>query len=112
MNVTRSGWIPNKFVLERGVPVKWIIDGQQLTGCNSGIQVPSLGLRFSVQPGLQTIEFTPNEAGTIGWSCFMNMMKGVFIVEDKVNLSDKESLSKILDSAPVGSSGGGCGCGG
>jgi hypothetical protein len=119
MNVSSRGWIPNKFILKTGVPVKWIIDGQQLNGCNSGIQVPALGLRFSIKPGLQTIEFTPNQAGTIQWSCFMNMLQGVFVVKDDVDLSNQQAVDSQLgniQSPPQGDTcgggGGGCGCGG
>jgi len=119
MNVTSAGWIPNKFVLKKGVPVKWVIDGQKLNGCNSGIQVPSLGLRFSIKPGLQTIEFTPTEAGTIPWSCWMGMIKGTFLVKDDIDLSNANDVSKELSkiqNPPSGGScgggGGGCGCGG
>ncbi|MCX6695046.1 MAG: sulfite exporter TauE/SafE family protein [Candidatus Altiarchaeota archaeon] len=111
MNVTAAGWIPNKFVLKAGVPVKWVIDGQELTGCNSGIKVPSLGLDFKIKPGVQTIEFTPSQAGTIDWSCWMGMIKGKFIVEDGLDLNDASAVQSALDSVQVQKSGGGCGCG-
>jgi sulfite exporter TauE/SafE/copper chaperone CopZ len=81
MEVNRYGFEPDTFVLKKGVPVKWIIDGKELTGCNSAIQVPKLGLKFRIKSGIQTIEFTPNEAGTISWSCWMGMIRGSFIVK-------------------------------
>jgi len=112
MNVTAAGWSPNKFVLKTGVPVKWVVDGQELTGCNSGIQVPSLGLRFNIKPGVQVIEFTPTEAGNIQWSCLMGMIKGVFVVKDDINPEDQSSVSKELAQVQVPGSSGGCGCGG
>jgi len=37
MDVLKSGFSPNQFVLKKGVPVKWIIDGKELTGCNNAI---------------------------------------------------------------------------
>ena len=40
MEVTRYGFVPNTFDLKKGVPVKWIINGKELTGCNNAIQVP------------------------------------------------------------------------
>ena len=112
MNVTASGWQPSKFVLKKGVPVKWIIDGQELTGCNSAIKVPSLGLSFDIKPGLQTIEFTPTDSGNIPWSCWMGMIKGVFVVKDDVNVNDPAVIQQELSSVQVPSGGGGCGCGG
>jgi copper ion binding protein len=81
MDVTRSGYVPNSFTLKKGVPVKWIINGKELTGCNKGIIVPTLGLEFDIKKGEQTIEFTPTEAGTIRWSCWMGMIQGSFIVK-------------------------------
>jgi len=81
MEVTRYGYVPNSFVLKKGVPVKWIINGKELTSCNSAIQVPALGLEFEINKGEQTIEFTPTEAGTIRWSCWMGMIQGSFIVK-------------------------------
>ena len=81
MNVTAYGWTPDTFSLKKGVPVKWIIDGKEITGCNNAIQVPKLSLNFDIKKGEQTIEFTPGEAGTIPWSCWMGMIKGTFIVK-------------------------------
>jgi len=81
MEVNRYGYVPSTFVLKKGVPVKWIINGKELTGCNDAIQVPALGLEFDVKKGEQTIEFTPTEAGTIRWSCWMGMIRGSFIVK-------------------------------
>ncbi|MBU2638627.1 MAG: sulfite exporter TauE/SafE family protein [Nanoarchaeota archaeon] len=112
MDVLSSGWSPNKFVLKKGVPVKWIINGKQLNGCNNAIQVPKLDIDFRINPGLQTIEFTPTETGTISWSCWMGMIPGVFVVVD-----DGTDSVKALSEVPVPSGGscgggGGCGCGG
>lgn len=116
MDVKADGYYPDTFVLKKGVPVRWIINGKELTGCNKGIQVPKLGLSFDIKPGEQTIEFTPTESGTIAWSCWMGMIPGQFIVKD--DISDTEQIQKEASSAPVSGGGtcsmgggGGCGCG-
>ncbi len=127
MEVDRYGWKPDKFVLEKGVPVKWIIKGKEITGCNNAIQVPKLGLNFDIKKGEQVIEFTPEEEGTIPWSCWMGMIPGVFIVKKDIDLSNTQEVQKELEAAPkqvassckgsCGSStcgaakGGSCGCG-
>jgi sulfite exporter TauE/SafE/copper chaperone CopZ len=80
MDVIRSGFSPNRFVLIKGVPVKWIIEGKQITTCNNRIIVPSLNLEFDVKKGPQTIEFTPDKLGVIPWSCWMGMLHGEFNV--------------------------------
>ena len=82
--VTREGFEPSSFVLRKGVPVRWIIDAQKLTDCNRAIVVPKLGLEIHLHAGEQTVEFTPGEAGTILWSCWMGMLRGEFqIIDDK-----------------------------
>jgi len=80
MDVVESGYSPNHFVLVRGVPVKWVINGKEVTACNHRIVVPSLNLEFDVKQGVQTIEFTPDKAGHIAWSCWMGMKHGDFDV--------------------------------
>ncbi len=128
MDVTRSGWSPNTFVLKKGVPVKWIINGKEITGCNNAIQVPKYGLEFDIRQGEQVIEFTPTEEGTIRWSCWMGMIPGTFIIKEDVDINNKEEIQKEVAAVPQqakgscggscgspscgGGSSGGCGCGG
>lgn len=111
MNVTSNGWEPNKFVLKKGIPVKWIIDGQEITSCNNAITVPKLGLEFDINKGEQVIEFTPTEEGTIPWSCWMGMIRGTFIVKSDVDPTDTKKVQEALNSVNVPASSG-CGCGG
>jgi uncharacterized protein len=111
MEVNRYGWSPDKFVLKKDVPVRWIINGKELNGCNNAIQVPKLGLNFDIKSGEQIIEFTPTQTGTISWSCWMGMIPGVFIVQEDINgQEDLETVSVSTGSSCGGS--GGCGCGG
>ncbi|MBU0472040.1 MAG: sulfite exporter TauE/SafE family protein, partial [Nanoarchaeota archaeon] len=119
MNVTRYGWEPDKFVLKKDVPVKWIITGKEITSCNNAIQVPKYGLRFDIKLGEQIIEFTPTQEGIISWSCWMGMIPGTFIVKEDINLNDAKSIEEELNTISVQNtdsyreaSSGGCGCGG
>jgi hypothetical protein len=82
MEANRFGYKPNRFTLQRGVPVKWAIKATEITTCNNRIIVPSLKLEFDLKRGQQTIEFTPQETGVIPWSCWMGMMRGEFEVVD------------------------------
>ncbi len=82
MDVARSGYVPNSFNLKKGVPVKWIINGKQITGCNKVIVVPEYEITVSVVPGEQTVEFTPTKSGVVPWSCGMGMLRGSFTVSD------------------------------
>jgi len=125
MDVTHSGWSPDTFVLKKDVPVKWIINGKEITGCNNAIQVPKYGLEFDVDQGEQVIEFTPTEEGVVRWSCWMGMIPGTFIVKDDIDTTDVQAVQQEIEKVPVqsgstcggggscgGSCGGGCGCGG
>ncbi len=82
MTVEAGGYRPNRFVLKRGIPVRWIIEGEELTGCNRVILVPGLDLEIELKPGTQVVEFTPNQPGTVAWSCWMGMLHGEFVVVD------------------------------
>lgn len=112
MEVNRYGWEPDKFVLKKGVPVKWIINGKEINGCNNAIQVPKLGLKFDIKRGEQVIEFIPKEEGKISWSCWMGMIPGLFIVKEDIDLTNQKEIQKELDTVQVpqgGSCGGSCG---
>jgi len=116
MDVTRSGWVPDKFVLKKDVPVKWIINGKEITGCNNAIQVPKFNLEFDIKKGEQIIEFTPTKEGVIPWSCWMGMIPGTFVVKEDIDLNDKVAIQNEIEKVPaksssVGTCGGGCGCG-
>lgn len=109
MDVTYAGYSPNSFVLKKGVPVKWIINGKELTGCNSRILVKSYGLTIDLKQGINIIQFIPDQAGTIQWSCGMGMLRGSFIVTE-TGTATQAQLSSVPASGPSCGSGG-CGCG-
>ncbi len=108
MDVTRKGFEPNRFVLKKGVPVKWLINGKEINSCNNAIQAPKLGLSFNVKQGTQTIGFIPEQAGTISWSCWMGMIRGVFVVVE--DLKDAPALEEPADNA-LNQNAGKCGMG-
>jgi plastocyanin domain-containing protein len=68
--------------LKAGVPVEWVIYGDQVTGCTNRIIVPSLNISQPVTQGrTQTVTFTPTKKGEIRFSCWMGMVRGAFQVE-------------------------------
>ena len=116
MNVTRYGWSPDVFVLKKNIPVKWIINGLEITGCNNAIQVPEYNLEFPIKKGEQIIGFNPGDkVGKIPFSCWMGMIPGTFIVTDDEDEDSKVIISTIEEAktkqANAPSCGGGCGCG-
>ena len=84
MKVDQYGWNPDTFVVKKDVPVKWNIYVEKITSCISGIRVPKYGLSkdFSREGETITLEFTPNEDGTIIFTCPMGMARGDIIVKD------------------------------
>jgi sulfite exporter TauE/SafE len=80
MTESARGYTPNKFTIRQGIPVKWIIDGQELYSCASSIVASKIGVRKNLSLGQNIIEFTPKEIGQIPFSCSMGMYRGAFTV--------------------------------
>jgi sulfite exporter TauE/SafE/copper chaperone CopZ len=81
MKITSSGFEPNVLKIKSGVPVKWIINGDQATGCTSRIIVPSMNISKSIVSGENVVTFTPASKGDLNFSCGMGMVRGKFVVE-------------------------------
>jgi len=107
MDVLASGWSPNSFVLQKGVPVRWNINVKELTSCNKEIIVNEYGLDIKLKQGLNIVEFTPNKVGTVRWSCWMGMIPGSFVVTD-----DGQASQAQIQMATPALTGHSCGCGG
>ncbi len=75
-----SGYEPNKFTIQKGIPVMWIIDSQDSNNCASALVAPAIGLKKGLAQGENIITFTPKETGTIRFSCIMGMYTGSFNV--------------------------------
>lgn len=80
MTETGRGYSPNQFTINKGQPVRWLIDAQAPYSCASSLIVPALNIQRQLKPGLNTIEFTPNTIGDIPFSCSMGMYNGNFKV--------------------------------
>lgn len=76
MDVVASGYTPNYFSVKKGVPVKWIINGKNVFGCQGYFVVPSLNIQKALEPGENIFEFTPKDPGFINFSCGMGMYRG------------------------------------
>lgn len=82
MDLTYRGYVPNVLYVKKGVPVRWIINVKQMSGCTNAILVDKLGIRKNLQNGENIIEFTPTETGEIPFSCWMKMVWGKFVVTE------------------------------
>jgi sulfite exporter TauE/SafE/copper chaperone CopZ len=72
-----DGYQPATATVEVGTPVRWEIDSQA-AGCASALYAPAMGLQtVLLEPGINTLEFTPTEVGRLYYSCAMGMYSGV-----------------------------------
>ena len=117
INSTLSGGRYPDINVQAGIPVKWIIDVPKgsLNGCNYRMVVPAYGLTHTFSEGENIIEFTPEEMGTISYTCWMGMIRGkILVTNDAGEMDDFSSGSNDTDSAEnawLGNSRMGC-CGG
>ncbi|EKD79419.1 MAG: heavy metal transport/detoxification protein [uncultured bacterium] len=82
MAVNGVEYQPDQFKVKAGVPVEWHVDGSTASGCTSVLTVPSLKITKQLAANTDNvITFTPEEAGTIRFTCSMGMVSGAFIVE-------------------------------
>lgn len=81
MDVTYYGYEPNVLTVKKDIPVRWIINVKQMTGCNSQILMPDYNISQNLKLGENIIEFTPTKTGELKFSCGMRMIWGKFIVE-------------------------------
>ncbi|MFZ0834737.1 MAG: HAD-IC family P-type ATPase, partial [Mycobacterium sp.] len=79
--VVRGGYSPNVVQVRRGVPVEIEFDRQESGDCSSRVVFPELQLSATL-PAHQrtTVRFTPWRAGSFGFACGMNMIRGTLVV--------------------------------
>lgn len=99
MKANVYGYTPNTLYVQKGMPVKWVIDGEEITGCNNSIVLPDMNIQQKLQSGSNLIEFTPGEED-LNFSCWMGMKRGVIkVVDDLESISASSSDGAGLDSA-------------
>jgi len=81
MHITYAGFEPSTIKIKKGIPVKWVIYGDQVSSCTNKIIVPALNISKSIVSGTNIVNFTSQTSGTIDFSCWMGMVRGKFIVE-------------------------------
>jgi len=82
VHVRYTGWDPSTIHIKAGARVTWVIWGDEVSSCTNRIVVPSLSISQSLASGRNVITFTaPPAAGTLPFACWMNMVRGQFIVD-------------------------------
>lgn len=103
MTANNNGYTPNAFYVQKGIPVRWVIDGQQLNSCNNNIVIQALNKQQKLKKGENVIEFTPGDKD-INFSCWMGMIRGVIKVVDKLDTVDTSKADPSLPPASTGPS--------
>ncbi len=103
MTVSNKGFTPNAFYVQKGIPVKWIIDGQEINTCNNAIIVPSIGKEVKINKGENILEFDPKESD-MRFSCWMGMINGIIKVVDKLDNVDISIPDPTLPAPSTGPS--------
>ena len=82
MTASGSKDTPNYFKVKVRIPVRWEITASNSLGCNGAIISSKLfDGAVDLTPGQVSVkEFTPQNAGTFGFSCTMGMIRGTMEV--------------------------------
>ena len=105
MTANASGYTPSVLYVQKNIPVKWVINGEQLTSCNNAIVVPTMDIEKKLESGENIINFTPGDKD-INFSCWMGMIGGVIKVVDDIKAIDATSAdaTETNPAAPSGPS--------
>lgn len=82
--------------VQKGIPVKWIITVEEgnLNSCNYRMVIPAYNIEKQLEYGENIIEFTPDEAGTFAYSCWMGMIRSsITVVEAGEPIPEPEQIS-------------------
>lgn len=79
----QSGKYPD-ITVRAGEPVEWEIEASEdnINGCNYKIFLQDFGLEHTFTEGKNIIKFTPEQAGTYTYTCWMGMITGKIHVEN------------------------------
>jgi len=114
MDLTYQGYSPNVLFVQKGIPVRWVINVKQMFECTNEILMSEYNIRKKLNYGENIIEFIPQKLGEIKFSCGMQMVWGKFMVtEEDEQLNIPKAAYKESPVSPQSGTGGcGCGCSG
>jgi sulfite exporter TauE/SafE/copper chaperone CopZ len=82
INSTLRGNRYPAITVQRGIPVKWIINAPagSINGCNSRFYIPEYDIEYALKQGENVIEFTPEKTGRFRYFCWMSMIQSTITV--------------------------------
>ena len=78
-----DGYVPANVSIYAGVPTRWVIDSKDGGSCAVFLQVPSLGIAVTLQPGENVIDLPALQSGRVQYMCSMGMYGGQLTVVDE-----------------------------
>jgi sulfite exporter TauE/SafE/copper chaperone CopZ len=96
IDALKKGYSPAVVVMQRDVPTRWVLNGQELTDENYRIIFPAYRARMELAEGKNTIEFTP-QIDFFFYSWKYSYFGYVTVVDSIVSVSEKEVRSKVKD---------------
>ncbi len=112
LSVENARYILNPNEIKKGIPVRIEADISKMPGCSKSIVISAFNIRKVFTSSDNTLEFTPDKAGTFNIACSMNMYKGKFTVLESDGSKSNYVQVASQRTAGCSASGGGCGCGG
>ncbi|MDR3343129.1 MAG: sulfite exporter TauE/SafE family protein [Treponema sp.] len=90
INLRDEGFDPAILVVQRNIPVAWIIKNDSLDEGNSGLIVPAYYAKVEIAQGDNVIQFMPSE--DFDFSTVDNIFYGYVKVVDAINTIDSEAI--------------------
>ncbi len=97
MAANNQGYVPNVLYVQKGIPVKWVISGEQINSCNNQIIMPDLHIKKKLTSGENIIEFIP-QGEDLNFSCWMGMIRGMIKVVDDLSVVDISQKQVVIPS--------------
>ncbi|MER7468860.1 heavy metal translocating P-type ATPase [Streptomyces sp. NPDC097981] len=80
--VVRGGYSPNLIKVRQGTPLELVFDRQESGECTSRVVFPDLHVSAGLPAHTRTtVRLSPDQPGTFGFACGMNMIHGTLVVE-------------------------------
>lgn len=98
MTQTGNGYEPNSFTIQKGIPVKWVINSIEPYSCAASILMPEFKIAKVLSKGENIIEFIPSKLGTLSFSCNMGMYTGKFNVVEAEKIPANTPASEEVSS--------------
>ena len=98
-DVSPYGYEP--IIVQAGIPVRWILEAGagDITGCNKAIVSREFGIKQGLSEGETIVEFTPEDSGNFGFTCWMGMINSNILVVDDISSFDPELLNSSIASS-------------